>query len=317
MSLMEAGFTLETSWPVNTEKEESLHQAGKNAAASTIFLVCRKRYAVVGDQPFFEDIEADVRAAAREALTRFSAMGVTGVDLLLSTYGPALSVISSRWPVYSSEADPLTGHSRLLRPEEALDAARAEVVRLQRRRLVGKQAQLDPMTDFALIAWDTFKAAEFPFDEARRLALAVGGLDVDELVRAKILEKKSGTVVLLPPAKRIRRRTEAEATLPGIHAEVTTFPVVLDAVHTVMYLADVDGLAAAKALIDRAGLATDSRFLAALQGLVNAIPRTKLRDEWVRAEAGTLDALCAAYFPDIILPAPAGVFEIPELFPEA
>ena len=36
-----------------------------------------------------------------------------------------------------SEADPITGRSRLLRPEEALDAARAEVVRIQRQRLLG------------------------------------------------------------------------------------------------------------------------------------------------------------------------------------
>jgi adenine-specific DNA methylase len=319
MGLMEVGFTIESSWPVNTESEQSLHQAGKNAAASTIFLVCRKRDSVVDDHhPFFEDIEADVRAAARDALASFSGLGIAGVDLLLSTYGPALSVISSRWPVYSSEADPLTGRSRLLRPEEALDAARAEVVRLQRQRLVGRQTQLDPLTDFALIAWDTFRAAEFPFDEARRLALAVGGLDVDELVRAKILEKRAGTVVLVPPAKRVRRRSEADGALAGIHLDATTFPVTLDAVHAVMHLADSDGLTAAKALIDRGGLGTDDRFLAALQGLVNAIPRTKVKGVWVRPEAGTLDDLCTAYFPDITLPADAGVVEPPaELFPDA
>ena len=44
-----------------------------------------------------------------------------------------------------------------------------EVVKLQRQRLIGRAAQLDPLSDFVLIAWDTFKAAEFPFDEARRL----------------------------------------------------------------------------------------------------------------------------------------------------
>ena len=303
MGLMEAGFTIETSWPVNTESEQSLHQAAKNAAASTILLVCRKRPVSVGSPPFFEDLEADVRSAAREALTRFSAAGMSGVDLLLSTYGPALSVISSRWPVYSSEAMPGTGRSRLLRPEEALNAARAEVVRLQRLRLIGRPVQLDPITDFALIAWETMKAAEFPFDEARRLALAVGGLEVDELARAKVLEKKSGTVVLLPPAKRLRRRNEADAELSGVRPEATTFPIALDAVHTVLYKIEVDGLASAKALLDRAGLANDARFLAVLQGLVKAIPRTRAKGEWVRPEAGLLDKLCAAYFPAIELPA--------------
>jgi putative DNA methylase len=311
MGLLEAGFRIETSWPVKTESEQSLHQANKNSAASTIMLVCRKRDQTVADAPYFEDLESEVRAAARDALERFSLAGLSGVDLLLSTYGPALSVISSRWPVYSSEADPITGKSRLLRPEEALDAARAEVVRMQRRRLVGTEAQLDPLTDFALIAWETFKAAEFPFDEARRLALATGGLDVDELARARILEKKAGSVVLLPPEKRVRRGEDDR--LPGVRPDATTFAAVIDGVHTVMYVALVDGLPAARALIDRAGLANDARFLACLQGLVNAIPRTRIKAGWVRKEAEILDRLCAAYFPAIQIPPDPEMAEVLDL----
>ena len=42
-ALISAGFTVKASWPVHTESEHSLHQAQKNAAASTILLVCRKR----------------------------------------------------------------------------------------------------------------------------------------------------------------------------------------------------------------------------------------------------------------------------------
>jgi putative DNA methylase len=306
MALMEAGFTIETSWPVNTESEQSLHQANKNAAASTIMLVCRKRSVGADDTSFFEDLEAEVRAVARDAVTRFSAAGIAGVDLLLATYGPALSVISSRWPVYSSEADELTGRARLLRPEEALNAARAEVVRSQRRRLVGRAVQLDPLSDFTLIAWNTFKAAEFPFDEARRLALAVGGLDIDELAQAKLVGKKGGTVVLLAPSKRVRRGSDE---LPGVRVGATGYSYTIDAVHTVLYVADVDGLPAAKALIDRAGLARDGRFLACVQGLVNAIPRTRVKGAWVRPEAETLDRLCAAYFPDIEIPPDPTVVE--------
>lgn len=308
MSLMEAGFTIETSWPVPTEPEKGLHQAKKNAATSTIFLVCRKR-PEGGGSVFFEDVEAQVRDAARSALTRFSAFGIDGVDLLLSTYGPALSVISSQWPVYSSEADPTTGKSRLLRPEEALDAARGELVRLQRQRLIGRAAQLDPMTDFVLLSWEIFKAREFPFDEARRLALAVGGLDVDSLVRAKVVEKKSGTVCLLPPEKRVRRKADLEDALPGVYLEATSFPVMVDAVHTAMHLAEQDGPAAAKAWLDRVGLLGDQRFQAAIQGLVNAMPRSKTKDKWDIAEAAWLDAVCF-YFPDVSVPAAKVVEEV-------
>jgi putative DNA methylase len=42
-ALIGAGFTIKASWPVHTEFEHSMHQAKKNAASSTILLVCRKR----------------------------------------------------------------------------------------------------------------------------------------------------------------------------------------------------------------------------------------------------------------------------------
>lgn len=300
MGLLQAGFTIETSWPINTESESSSHQARKNAAASTIMLVCRKRLDD-GDarQVFFEDIEAEVRRQAREALERFTDAGLSGVDLLLSTYGPALSVISQHWPVYSSAAAE-DGSAQLLRPEQALDAARSEVVRLQRSRLIGHPANLDALTDFTLIAWDNFHAAEFPYDEARRLALAVGGLDIAELQDAKILAAKSGTVRMLPPHERVRR---GDAEQPGVRPTAERFTEVIDAVHTVMYVADVDGLTAAKALMDRLELARDSGFLDCVQGLVNAIPRTKVKGDWVFPEAAVLDRLVSAYLPDISLPA--------------
>ena len=42
--LMEAGFIITASWPVNTEAAGSLHIKNKAAAKSTIFLVCRPRH---------------------------------------------------------------------------------------------------------------------------------------------------------------------------------------------------------------------------------------------------------------------------------
>ena len=317
--LLQAGFTIETSWPVNTEAEYSLHQANMNAASSTIMLVCRKREARAdGSRVYLEDIEQDIREAARSAARRFQHDGIDGVDLLLSTYGPTLSVISKNWPVYSSTPD-ADGRDSLLRPEDALDLAREEVVELRRSRLVGKAVKVDDLTDFVLLAWDIFAAREFPFDTARLLALAVGGLDLDDLVRAKIVAKKSGSVTLLEPKDRLRR--ESDSDLPGVRPEASTFEYVIDAVDTALYIAQGDGMAAAKRFLDRHGFTADSGFVATLQGLVNGIPRTKLRGSWVVTEAGLLDTLCTLYFPDVVLPAadelsalvaepPAALFEI-------
>lgn len=301
MGLLQAGYTIETSWPVNTEFEHSLHVANMNAAESTIMLVCRKRQERDGDlKVYLDDIEHDIREAAREAAQRFQHDGIEGVDLLLSTYGPTLSVISQNWPVYSSTPDD-DGRDRLLRPEEALDIAREEVVRLRRSRLIGKVAQVDDLTDFVLMAWDIFGAREFPWDTARLLALAVGGLDIKELVRAKVVSEGKGKVTLLAPVDRVRRGGEND--LPGVRPDASGFTYTIDAVDTALYLGQVDGWDAAKRFLDRHGFTSDSAFQATLQGLVNAIPRLKVKDSWAVPEAGLLDTMCTLYFPDVTLPA--------------
>ncbi|WP_168707288.1 DUF1156 domain-containing protein [Gordonia paraffinivorans] len=300
MGLLQAGFTIEASWPINTESEQSRHQANMNSAASTIMLVCRKRnYEQGRGRVYLDDIEGEIRDAARTAATRFQCDGIDGVDLLLSTYGPTLSVISHNWPVYSSVPNS-EGRDQLLRPEDALDLAREEVVRLRRTRLIGKAASVDDVTDFVLLAWDIFRAREFPYDTARLLALAVGGLDVEYLQRAKVLKKASGKVSLLRPGDRIRR--ESDSDLPGVRPEASKFAFVIDAVDTALYIADVDGMPAAKRFLDRHGYISDGGFLATVQGLVNAIPRTKAKGAWVIPEAGLLDTLCTLYFPTITLP---------------
>ncbi len=300
MGLLQAGFTIETSWPVNTEAETSLHQANMNSAASTIMLVCRKREdRETEHRTYLDDIEQDIRLAARDAATRFQHDGIDGVDLLLSTYGPTLSVISQNWPVYSSTPD-ADGRDQLLRPEDALALAREEIVDLRRSRLVGKAAKVDGLTDFVLLAWDTFGAREFPFDTARLLALAVGGLDVDDLERAKIVSKSSGKVTLLTPKERLRRG--ADSGLPGVTPEASSFEYIIDAVDTALYIAEVDGQQAAKRFLDRYGYTSDSGFVSTLQGLANAIPRTKVKGAWVVREAGLIDTLCTLYFEDVVLP---------------
>jgi hypothetical protein len=298
---LQAGFTIETSWPVNTEFEHSLHQANVNSAASTIMLVCRKiAERTVGSRVYLDDIEQEIRESARAAVKRFQNDGIDGVDLLLSTYGPTLSVISQNWPVYSSTPD-ADGRDRLLRPEDALNLAREEVVQLRRARLVGKSVKVDNVTDFVLLSWDIFGAREFPFDTARLLALAVGGMDVDELTRWRVVSKKAGTVALLQPSERLRR--DVDSDLPGVRPEALSFEYMIDAVDTALYIADVDDWPTAKRFLDRHGFISDASFIATVRGLVNAVPRTKVKGVWVVPEAALLDTMCTLYFPDVELPA--------------
>lgn len=299
-ALLDAGFTIEASWPVPTESPHGLHAAQKNSAQSTIFLTCRKRTSHDAGKVFFETIEGDLRHTTREAYSRFVGAGIDGVDLLLSTYGPALSVLSANWPVYSSQPNE-DGSARLLRPDEALDAAREEVVRLQLSRLYATNVEFDALTDAWLVAWQMFQARQFPFDQMRKLAFVIGGMEVADLQRAKILRMASGSVMLEEPKARLRR--DADSELPGVHRDRTEFPVLLDALHTALYILDLDGAAAAKTWLERRNLVDDHRFRSLVQGAVLAVPRVKDKGELLVPEAKLLERLVQAAFPDTEIPA--------------
>ena len=65
---------------------------------------------------------------------------------------------------------------------------------------------------------------------------------------------------------------------------------------------DLDGTAAAKRWLDERNLTGNQRFVDCLQGLVNAMPRSKNKGQWNIAEAGLLDRLIATHFPQVETP---------------
>ncbi len=295
MALIEAGFSIKASWPVHTESEHSLHQAKKNAAASTIMLVCRKREATTSEQVWWEDLQSEVRRIAREKANEYVDLGITGADLYISTFGPTLSVISQNWPVLTSDVDPKTGQPKVLRPEVALDLAREEVVRLRKQGLLaGREVQFDTVTDWYLIAWDAYAAEQFPFDEANKLAIALG-IDLSrELMQSKRLAvKKSEYIILQTPQQRRRRGM--------VDDDVTSFTHWIDAAHTAMMVYAEDGAGACDVFLQKSGLKHDTTFKALLQSMINAIPRNRIKGKFVRPEAEILENMRLAFYADDLI----------------
>jgi adenine-specific DNA methylase len=291
MALLQAGFTIESSWPVHTESEHSLHQAKKNSAQSTILLSCRKR--LDSEPAYWADIRGDVERAAESAARELADAGMTGVDLTLATYGPVLSVLSRRWPVYTGNLTP-DGESEVLRPDAALDLAREKVVELKKQGLLGGRAvDFDRLTDWWLLAWSDFQAAEFPYDEARKLGIALH-LDVEDVTRAKLARKSSGTVTLLTPAQR--------RTAGGLDPDATLQPTLVDALHTLMLLYDEDGLAAAEQWLRRSGYGDEQTFRDLVRAALHAVPRAHVKGGFARPEARILEGLRTTLFEEI--PAP-------------
>ncbi len=310
-ALIGAGFAIHASWPVHTESEHSLHQAKKNAAASTILLVCRKRRA--GEQGrkgagekesapaplhpgsptpvWWDDIKDRVRRVARQKAQEYLAAGISGVDLTIATFGPTLAVISEQWPVLTSEIDPRTGEPMPLRPETALDLAREEVARLRKEGLLaGRAIEFDPFTDWYLLAWDIFRAEEFPYDEARKLAIALG-VEMDDVMKRKRLAVKKGQSVVLQQPQQRRKKGMVDP-------DVALFEHHIDALHTAMLIYQEDGAGACDVFLQNRGLKRDTTFRAGLQALINAVPRTKAKGAFVRPEADVLDRMRLAFYAD-------------------
>jgi adenine-specific DNA methylase len=307
-ALIGAGFTVKASWPVHTESEHSLHQAQKNAAASTILLVCRKRVdketgrqgdkeSATSSPVWWDDLQPRVRETARRKAAEFAAQGIRGVDLYISVFGPTLSIISEQWPVLTSEVDPKTGQPRTLRPETALDLAREEVVRLRKEGLLGgREVHFDPITDWYLMAWDAFGAEQFPYDEARKLAIALG-VDLDKTIMAgkRLAAKKGEFIVLQTPVQRRRKGV--------VDDEVMLFESWIDAAHTALMVYAEDGAGACDVFLRKTGLKADGTFRALLQALLNAVPRARVKGKFVRPEAEALENMRLAFFDELVAPA--------------
>ena len=298
--LMEAGFAITASWPVNTEAEGSLHIRDKAAANSTVFLVCRPRHPGAdradeenaggvregappyGESPtsfYWEDVEPKVAQAVREKVEEFQDSGIAGVDLYLASFGPALEEFSRHWPLrrgtprevpeerrrrlqhalFEEEWDPYAAT-----PEDALDAARREVKRWRLEQLthLKTNADLDPPTAFFVLAWDAFKAPVFAYDEALRLARAVG-VDPDGDIIGRLAQKKGSDILLWDSARRAAK---------GALGPPDGSRGMIDAIHHAANMARSRTLDAAREMLAETLVDQDPRFYAALEAVLEVLP---------------------------------------------
>ena len=297
LALLETGWEVGSSWPVHTESEHSLQIARKNSARSTVLLFCRPRNQGQDVSFWSRDLQDEVRQTARQRAREFLQAGIDGVDLYLSTFGSVLGVLSRHWPIVSEEVDRETGEPLRLEPEEALSIARREVFNLQREGLLdGRSANWDPATDWYLLAWKSFGAREFTYDEARKMAMA-HGTDADELRnRHRLLSRKGSSVAMLDPSQREGR--------DHVNPNSVTFPRMIDALHTAMWLYEMEGDQRCRRFLQGAGLMTDSDFNSLVRAAINAIPRSRKysRGEVIGfnvPEAETLENMRLSLFPDI------------------
>ena len=266
-SLIDAGFEITASWAVSTENPRNLHQAKKNSVSSTVLLVCRKRDPNA-PQAWWDDLQPEVANQVEERAPDFEKNDITGIDLYLSAFGPALNVFSRSYPILDSSGVEV-------RPEVAFAEARKAIANYRFQKLVQTDtAGFDILTQWYLLAWDAFSAREFPFDEARQLALAIGGFNVNDLVKVhKLLDSTSGTCKLLTPRQRLKKRAFS------VTPQDFSSQYLVDDIHAIIAIyQEEENVELVRRFMEKTGLLSNEMFMQTIEVALKVIP-DKIEEE--------------------------------------
>jgi len=110
-AMIDAGWTITASWPIDTEMGTRLRAQGAAALASSIHLVCRPREdehgALTEDVGTWRDVVAELPKRIHDWMPRLAAEGVVGADAIFACLGPALEIFSRYSRVEKASGDPV------------------------------------------------------------------------------------------------------------------------------------------------------------------------------------------------------------------
>ena len=109
-AVVDAGWIITGSWPIDTEMETRVSAQGQARLASSVHLVCRTREnpdgsirtGEIGD---WRDVLADLPRRIHEWMPRLASEGIVGADAIFACLGPALEIFSRYSRVEKSNGD--------------------------------------------------------------------------------------------------------------------------------------------------------------------------------------------------------------------
>jgi adenine-specific DNA methylase len=211
-SLIDSGWIISASVPVESESAASMHQKDMAAAASSIFITCRKKQDLELPEPSLwkglggKGVQAEIRSAVKVALDEFGHLHLNPVDEMVSCYGRALKVLSEKWPVVDGD-EPVS-------PIRAMNEASRVVAENNIRKVTRGRIQvqeLDSETAMSLIFFGIWGLGQFSFDEA---------LNISKSLNISLQQKSGGYTVsdqTIGMAQATTRRG-AQVQSEGFHA---------------------------------------------------------------------------------------------------
>jgi hypothetical protein len=226
----------------------------------------------------WSDVEADTRAAAKDAARDLVESGVslTKTDVIISAFGPTLRVFADAYPVVNDQDEEVP-------PRKALETAREAVTQiLVDEYLEGMDVDiLDDITEWYILCWLVHEAETFSYDDGRQLGLGIG-VDIDEIKRStKTWRKSRGDISLRGHDGRVQNINEKpedrSSRLPVDPGDLS-FPRSLDAVHAAMHVYDKRGETETIEWLRERNFDSDSQFKATLRALLQVLPHN--HEDW-------------------------------------
>jgi adenine-specific DNA methylase len=192
-ALIRAGFVVDGSWPIQTERQVRTRSLASAALASSVWLVCKKRPAA---RPGWDTaVLAEMRERIHSQLRTFWDAGIRGPDFVWAATGPALEAFS-KYPVVKKADDP----GAVMTVSEFLREVRRIVVDFVVGRVLSHNGDaettsgLDDVTTYYLLHRNDFGLDDAPIGACILYALSCNLSDSDLADRFDMLARTGGAL---------------------------------------------------------------------------------------------------------------------------
>jgi len=196
-ALISSGLYLTASWPIDTEMKSRMNAQETASLASSIYMVCRKR--TERKTAYFNEIKPEIERSIKDKLDQFWNEGIEGADFFISAIGPAMEVFGRYESVETPSGEKVSAN-------ELLDLVQKTVSDYALRRILKTRIEsVDVETRFYLLYRFNYGQAKVPYDDARKLAQAVG-IEISD--KSSIIKTSKNFVSVLSPFDREKIKDE-------------------------------------------------------------------------------------------------------------
>jgi adenine-specific DNA methylase len=254
-AMVESGFTVTASWPIDTEREARARAVDTASLASSIWLVCRKRPENAGIGRY-RAVRKAMEERVTERLRYFWDIGLSGPDFVWAAVGPALESYSSYSEVKRMDGSTFTVSDFLKEVRRMVaDFALGQILKGQ------STEGLDEWTRYYLIHRSNFGLADAPVGECILLTQGYG-IDLNDLRSNRgYIHKGTGSDVRLA---KWNERTRNDLGQPHPSGGLP----MIDALHHLMYLWAAGNLDRFNQYVAEHGLRQNELFWAVAQAIL-------------------------------------------------